>query len=152
MIKSICVMVFSVLFACTTATSAETTEINKGYFTIRIPKGFNVQETKAVESDIFYTISHNDKPYLRIYVGNAPRFPRIGAVSDQDALLLRTRDLTIISKWTDKQRVALELLVARTAGPDWPMFVHAWTIADAPEKQVSIRMLLSITVDNSVVQ
>jgi hypothetical protein len=128
------IAISSILLIFALTAVAQTTEVSKKYFKIRIPLGFEIQETAAVESDIFYTVSHGDKSYLQIYVGNAPRFPQLADGMDQSVSVLRTREATIISKWNNNQIVDLEILVVRVAGLDWPKFVHAWTAAPRPRR------------------
>lgn len=140
-------MICVALVSCASAALGDTAEVKEQYFTIKRPEGFDIQKVAAVESDYFYTISLNDKPYVRVYVGNAPRFPRIAEASDQNLSVLRTRDVQFVSKWADNQIVDLEVLIARAAGLDWPQFVQAWTVAEAPDKQTAYRILLSLTID-----
>jgi hypothetical protein len=123
------------------------TQIDEKYFKITFPEGFQINKVEAVEGDIFYYISLGDKTYVRMYVGNAPKFPRIAAPNDSSITALKTDSMSMLAKWSGSEIVDIEVLIVRVAGLDWPKFVHAWTVAGAPDTKVAQRILLSLQVE-----
>ncbi|NJM58475.1 MAG: hypothetical protein HC857_15090 [Synechococcales cyanobacterium RU_4_20] len=122
------------------------TQIDEKYFKVTLPEGFQINKAEAVEGDIFYYISLGGKTYVRMYVGNAPKFPRIAEPDDSSVTALKTDSMSMLAKWSGSEIVDIEVLIVRVAGLDWPKFVHAWTVAGAPDKKVAQRILLSLQV------
>lgn len=129
--------------------SGNSTEIKEEYFTVQIPEGFKLDKEVAVESDIFYSISLRNHIYVQIYVGNAPKFPQIADPSDPNITVLKTNRMSMLSKWHGNEIVGLETLIVRVPGLDWPRVVQAWTVAEAPDKKVAQRILLSLVVETA---
>ncbi|HWE21601.1 MAG TPA: hypothetical protein VG758_31230, partial [Hyphomicrobiaceae bacterium] len=80
--------------------------------------------------------------------GNAPNFPQIAKFPDERIVVLKTREMSLLSKWDNADMVALETLIVRQVEPTgWPRFVHAWTTPTAPDKPLAQKILLSLKVE-----
>lgn len=125
-------------------------ETKQQYFDIFLPEGFKIQKVSPVEDFEMYTVTDGTVPYVEIYVGNAPDFPQIANFPDDSIVVLKTREMSLLSKWDGGEVVALETLIVRLIAPGWPRFVHAWTTAEAGDKRLAQKILLSLNVEREL--
>jgi hypothetical protein len=117
------------------------------YFSIILPENFQMTMREPVEDFQVYTISDRGRPYLYVYVGNAPSFPARTGLSPSDVSELDVPPLKILSEWRAGELAGRELLAHLSAPTGWPTALHAWT-ADLPRDALSTadKMLFSLKV------
>jgi len=122
-------------------------EIKEKYFSLTIPVGFKIENTTLVEDAQTYVVTDGKVPYLRIYVGNAPHYPEIKGATDDEIASLGTPTSRFNSKWNHGVMAGAEFLDRRMLTFDWPLYVHAWTAEEAVDRNIALKILMSLRVD-----
>jgi hypothetical protein len=138
------------LFLFVTFTSviigARATELNEQeHFSLQLPAGFHVLKAAPVEDFEIYTISKGSQPYLYVYVGNQPTFPKTKISGGNEVSELKGPNVSILSEWNGAELIARELLFEVSNVNGWPTRIHAWTAPSRPPQvQVADRILFSL--------
>lgn len=127
---------------------ADSKERKEEFFKITTPEEFTITKTTPVGDFDLFVIKNSTHPYVGIYVGNQPDFPKNNGRSTQsESRTFQANNVTIISSWKKNELLGKEILVQlpTTTNPSWPMFIHAW-ISDLPLDEVSLadKILMSI--------
>jgi hypothetical protein len=131
--------------ASVTSEVLATTVNEQKHFSLQLPQGFQVAKTSPVEDFEMYTISKGTQPYLYIYVGNQPSFPKTENSHGDEVSELAGPNVSIRSEWKGVQLVGREILFSVSNANGWPTRIHAWTARLlSPQVQVADRILFSI--------
>lgn len=143
-LKSLLVLALLTLTSITSGTPA--TEVNdQEHFSVQLPDGFRVVKASPVEDFEMYTISKGAQPYLYVYVGNQPAFPKRMGSAGSDVSELEGPNVSIRSEWKGAQLLGRELLFKVANPKGWPTRIHAWTAQlQSSQVQVADRILFSM--------
>jgi hypothetical protein len=120
------------------------------HFSVSLPKDFHVAKTSPVEDFDIYSISRGDTPYVMVYVGNHPTFPRQPPSGENEHAMLEAQHLRMFSEWSHDTLVRREILVGLPEGNGWPQYIHAWTAPGSAEAvRLADRILVSLKADDS---
>ncbi len=121
--------------------------VQKQYFSLILPKGFQIADTAPMMDFDVYTVTKDGKPFVGIYVGNQPKFPRFTASAESTVTYLKAPGFEMVSLWEKDRLAGREILVELNASHGWPARIHAWT-AQLPLDQMAIadKILSSIIV------
>jgi hypothetical protein len=138
-------------FECHPLAGEPVDEGKQAHFSIVLPGGFHVAKASPVEDFEIYTVSKDGTPYVKVYVGNQPDFPNRKAPSDGDRAVLETKQLRMVSQWSNNKLVDREVLVDIGRANGWPQYIHAWTV-EGPDARIYLadRILVSLKVKGSV--
>ena len=119
----------------------------EAFFSLALPVGFEITTNAPVEDFEIYTVSSNGQPFIGIYIGNQPNFPKLNASLSRNTTTFEVLKLKTNSVWESDYLVGREVLVERESSNGWPMYVHAWT-AQLPPDQMGIadKILSSLVV------
>ncbi len=117
------------------------------YFSLMLPTGFTVKMGAPMMDFEVYTFAVTGTPFIGVYVGNAPKFPRLKASAATSLTTLKTSGFEMVSLWHNDQLLQREMLITMPAQEGWPLYIHAWT-TKLPTAQAAIadKILSSLTV------
>jgi len=139
----------SLLFVCLTLTSFTSGAFalilsEQEHFSVQLPEGFQIVKASPGEDFEVYTISKGTQPYLYVYVGNQPTFPKTNPGGNEISEL-EGLNISIRSEWKGGELIAREVLFKMPDIKGWPTRIHAWTARLAPPQlQVADRILFSL--------
>ena len=136
-----------VILTFATSGKADEAQMTKEkYFSLMLPPGFTIRKEPSAEDFESYTVTDGKSKYVEIYVGNAPNYPQLKEANGGEMSAFGDSTLRLISLWKKGELVALEFLAVRLLSPDWPRYVHGWTVEGGGEMRLARQILLSIKV------
>lgn len=139
-----------IIFMWSTPVFADFKEVQEDFFKITVPEEFTITKTTPAGDFDIFIIKNSIRPYVGIYVGNQPNFPKNSNRSTpSESKTFQANDVKIISHWKQNTLLAKETLIQLPliSGPSWPMFIHAW-ISDLSSDEVLLadKILMSLEV------
>jgi hypothetical protein len=99
-------------------------------FSLVLPDGFTIDKRTPVEDFDIYTIEKAKKPYVIIYVGNHPDFPKREKTETEDVVLFTANDIKIYSIFASDGLISHEMLIRIKDGVlRGQQYIHAWTVS-----------------------
>lgn len=117
------------------------------YFSLMLPAGFTVRMGAPMMDFEVYTFAVAGTPFIGVYVGNAPKFPRLKASAATSLTTLKAPGFEMVSLWHNDLLLQREMLITMPAQEGWPLYIHDWsTKLPAAQAAIADRILSSLTV------
>jgi len=115
-------------------------------FSILTPNDFAIKKLSPVEDFDIYSIGKNGRPYVSIYLGNHPSFPRNSAGTGETITTFKTDNVQIISIQNNGKLAKKEILIKLTT-QGWPGYIHAWIIDDLTPTDIKMADDILMSID-----
>ncbi|MCL2656181.1 MAG: hypothetical protein FWD62_01965 [Betaproteobacteria bacterium] len=128
------------------SSASDAVEHKIGNMAITTPSGFLVKASSPVEDFEIYSIQKNGRPYVSVYIGNQPGFPKKIASGHELQTRLYSDGLQVISIWRAGKLIKRELLI-RLSQKKWPNYLHAWIVDDLTSGEIEIADMILMSID-----